>query len=259
MTREMLSYFNLSKHPFSKEIITDDLLTLPSIQRALQTLELLVDTKGIGCLTGKSGTGKSCLIRMLMKGMPSGLVKPVYLCHTSIGVMEFYTHLANALGLPPGGRRAALFRAVQERIYTLHRTSRTHTVLIVDEAHLLSNEILKELRLLSNFEVDSVNAMTILLCGQESLLQKFGLSILGVLVAGTVGTDARREYTVIGDTVNVASRIESQTKVFETDILVSEETVAMLGDGGRARFALAATEPITMRGKSRAMVLYTAG
>jgi len=178
MTREMLSHFNLSTHPFSKEIPTDRLLALPSIQSALTTLELLVETKGIGCLTGKSGTGKSCVIRMLMAGMHTGLVRPLYLCHTSIGVTEFYTHLSTALGLQPVGRRATMFRAVQERIHSLHRSSRIHTVLIVDEAHLLSNEILKELRLLANFEVDSVNAMTILLCGQESLLQKFGLSIL---------------------------------------------------------------------------------
>ena len=192
MTREMLSHFNLSEHPFSKEIPTDKLLSLPSIHSALKTLELLVETKGIGCLTGKSGTGKSCLIRMLIAGMHTGLVNPVYLCHTSIGVMEFYTHLTTALGLAPAGRRAAMFRSVQERIYSLHRSSRIHTVLIIDEAHLLSNEILKELRLLSNFEVDSVNAMTILLCGQQSLLQKFGLSILESLansIAISVSTD----------------------------------------------------------------------
>jgi len=192
MRREMLSHFNLSTHPFSKEIATEALLPLPSIQSALQTLELLVETRGVGCLTGKSGTGKSCLIRMLMHGMHTGLVNPLYLCHTSIGVTEFYTHLAGTLGLPPAGRRAALFRAVQERIYTLHRSHRMHTVLVVDEAHLLSNDILKELRLLANFEVDSLNALTILLCGQESLLQKFGLSALESLansITISVSTD----------------------------------------------------------------------
>lgn len=192
MTREMLGHFNLSEQPFSKEISTDRLLSLPSIHSALKTLELLVETKGIGCLTGKSGTGKSCLIRMLIAGMHTGLVNPVYLCHTSIGVMEFYTHLSTALGLAPAGRRAAMFRSVQERVYCLHRSSRIHTVLIIDEAHLLSNEILKELRLLSNFEVDSLNAMTILLCGQQSLLQKFGLSILESLansITISVSTD----------------------------------------------------------------------
>lgn len=178
MTREMRAHFNLTENPFSREIPTDQLLALPSIQTSLQTLKLLLETRGTGVLTGKSGTGKSCLIRMLINGMHAGLMKPLYLCHTSIGVTEFYTHLTTALGLPPAGRRATMFRTVQERIYSLHRSSHIHTVLIVDEAHMLSNEILKELRLIANFEVDSLNAMTILLCGQESLLQKFGLSIL---------------------------------------------------------------------------------
>lgn len=192
MTRDMLSHFNLSGQPFTKEIATDKLLALPSINRALKTLELLVETKGIGCLTGKSGTGKSCLIRMLMAGLHTALVKPVYLCHTSIGVTEFYCHVATAVGLAPTGRRATLFQAIHERIYSLYRSSRTHTVVIVDEAHMLSNDILRELRLLANFEVDSLNAMTILLCGQEALLQKFGLSILESLansITISVSTD----------------------------------------------------------------------
>lgn len=178
MRRDIISYYNFTKAPFSKEIATDRLLTLPSIQTTLDNLTLLIETRGIGVLTGKSGTGKSTVLRMLINQMHTGLFKPVYICHTSIGATEFYTHLTDALGLPPAGRRATMFRAVKERIYSLYRTSHIHTVLIIDEAHLLSNEILKELRLLGNFEVDSINAMTILLCGQESLLQKFGLSTL---------------------------------------------------------------------------------
>jgi general secretion pathway protein A len=64
--------------------------------------------------------------------------------------------------------------------------------LILDEAQLLPIDVVKELRLLANYEVDSVNAMTILLCGQESLLQKFGLSALGPLansITVSVGTN----------------------------------------------------------------------
>ena len=66
-----------------------------------------------------------------------------------------------------------------------HASQKIHPVLILDEAHLLSHDILQEIRLLTNFEIDSVNALTVLLCGQESLLLAFGLSMLESL-AGSI-------------------------------------------------------------------------
>jgi type II secretory pathway predicted ATPase ExeA len=54
---EMLSYFGLTETPFSKEIPTAQLHLLPSVQRNLATARLLVDTRGIGVISGKAGTG----------------------------------------------------------------------------------------------------------------------------------------------------------------------------------------------------------
>lgn len=181
MSRALQDHFGLSAMPFDKEISTDDLLELQSSKEALNSLRLLTDTRGIGLLTGKSGTGKSCLIRKLINELGTSLYKPIYLCHSSVGLAEFYGNLAVALGLEPKGRKATLFRAIKERLVVLHRQARTHPVLIIDEAHLLANEILADLRLLTNFEVDSSNALTVLLCGQESLARKFDLSILEAL------------------------------------------------------------------------------
>jgi adenylate cyclase len=78
----------------------------------------------------------------------------------------------------------------------------------------------------------------------------------GGLVAGNVGTESRLEYTVLGDTVNVASRIESQTKVIAAQILVSEAVIQGLDKNSFPGAAFIECPPVIMKGKSKPMTLY---
>ncbi len=78
----------------------------------------------------------------------------------------------------------------------------------------------------------------------------------GSLVAGNVGTQNRMEYTVIGDNVNIAARIESQTKVFKTDLLISNNVLEQIDRDFFAEHEFISCPSVTMKGKSKPMTLF---
>ncbi|MBX9769312.1 MAG: HAMP domain-containing protein, partial [Bdellovibrionales bacterium] len=82
---------------------------------------------------------------------------------------------------------------------------------------------------------------------------KIGVGIhCGEAVAGTIGSKSRLEYTIIGDTVNQASRLEASTKAFGSDLLISEETMEKVKDSFMIEYAGSAE----VKGKAEALKMY---
>ena len=91
--------------------------------------------------------------------------------------MDLYKSIAWELGLAVERNRAAAFRTIRAEISRLSLEAKQRPVLIVDEAHPLRNDVLEDLRLLTNDQMDSENRWCLLLVGLTELRRRLSMAV----------------------------------------------------------------------------------
>jgi type II secretory pathway predicted ATPase ExeA len=171
------SAFGVKRLPFGKDLDHDELFHTEAFTESVDKLRYLLDRRGIGAVFGAPGTGKSTLLRAFLGGLPKAGYSVCYISHSTCAVLDLFREIARGFAIEPRHRKADVVREVKERLVKLARGQKIQPVLIVDDAHLLPTHVLDDLRLLTNFDTDSRDELTMVLCGHPQLESNLRLAI----------------------------------------------------------------------------------
>jgi general secretion pathway protein A len=163
------TFYSLAKAPFSKDMRPADAFLSTDYQGALQALDYLKSSKGIGLLIGDPGAGKTFTLRSFKESLNPSLYHVVYFPLSTGGVMDFYRGLVYGLGEEPRFRKVDVFRQIQHGIERMAQERKITPVFILDEMHMAKDAFLQDLALLFNFQMDSTNPFILVLSGLPHL------------------------------------------------------------------------------------------
>lgn len=166
------AYFGFKRMPFPKEIKTDSMYESFDLKEVAARLQILKQNRGIFCLTGEPGSGKTSALRRFVEGLNPQTHVHCYTPHATVNRSDLYRQLNHLLKLPRRIRKSDLFDQLQRAVTEMHESQGKTPVIILDETHLMDHDTLQELILITNFQMDSKVPFLLVLIGQPDLREK---------------------------------------------------------------------------------------
>jgi type II secretory pathway predicted ATPase ExeA len=166
------AHFGFRERPFSKTPDPRFLFLSRGHREALARLQYAVEERDLVLLTGEIGCGKTTLSRALMDTLDESF-KVVCLINPRLTPLEFLNSLARHLGVEePARYKVDLLEQIGGRLFACYEEEQT-PVVVIDEAQLVPHrETFDEIRLLTNFQLDDRNLISVVLMGQPELRRR---------------------------------------------------------------------------------------
>jgi len=132
-------------------------------------LDWLLQTKGIGLITGEAGVGKTSALRQWTQQLNPLSYKIIYQSDNHFQPFDVYCQLADTLGLERQHRYSQVWRRLKKELLSLYDDKKVTPIWILDEAQQLRPQFLQELPAFLNCSFDSRDIMLIILSGNANL------------------------------------------------------------------------------------------
>lgn len=164
------TFYGMRMNPFDKQLPSKDAYMTLDMEQVTGRLAHLREHPGIGLFTAAPGQGKTFALRHFSDSLNPNLVKFHYICLSTVTASEFYRQLCVALGLEPSHKKSVMFQRIQDFFFSMCMNKNVHCMVCLDEAQYLSSDILRDLKMLCNFCMDSKNCFSLILLGQPLLV-----------------------------------------------------------------------------------------
>lgn len=170
MTDSLVRHFRLSAHPFGRSAHKSAIHRHRGFQEALDRLRFTIEIDSPAALVSEPGCGKSLLLGQLADELQQQGVVVHYFAHATVGPFGLVNVLARKTGLSPRRSRAETALCVSQAMLD---DERKH-LLVLDEAHVMPDDTLEDVRLLSIADFDRKSPFGLILAGHPCLDDRLG-------------------------------------------------------------------------------------
>ncbi|MFC5773416.1 ExeA family protein [Ectobacillus antri] len=202
-------HFGWNGVPFQRHISTNNLYLSEQFKETQARLQFMIQQREFGMLTGYVGAGKTTAIRALRDSLSSSEHVFLYMSDSSLQPRDFYREMLIQLGIEPKFLVNDVKRQFKAALMDIYVNKGRTPIVVIDEAHLLSATMLQEIRFLTNFQIDSLSPLALILVGQPELREKLKISSLEAI---SQRITTRFHLTGLGEE-ELASYVSHQLKV----------------------------------------------
>lgn len=228
------SYYGMSMNPFLKEVSTKYAYESNDYNQIISRLNYLKEIRGIGLFIGEPGLGKTFALRSFIDNLNKDLYKVIYISAVQNTVFDFFKTIADNLEIDVGAcYRTDIYSKIQNEIKRLVNSERVQPVIIIDDAHNLSREILLEMKVLFDFDMDSKDYTIIVLSGYSDLKTELTKNLYNSLT----------QRIIVNYTMNGLSKEETKEYLISRLSLANVENAIFTDDAFSALFSCSKASP----------------